>query len=80
MHKIRFAGQMWPSKLNLITSARTIDRNTLRMGKNISIMALECSPEFFFLARHVIELCTPVLKDLGILLPLDDSSDVFRIL
>ena len=48
MHKIRPAGQMWPSKLNLITSARTIDRNTLRMGKNISIMALECSPEFFF--------------------------------
>ena len=79
MHKIRPAGQMWPSKLNLITSARTIDRNTLRMGINISIMALECSPEFF-LARHVIELCTPVLKDLGILLPLDDSSDVFRIL
>ena len=44
---------MWPAEAlnlafkaqNFATSTSVIDRNTLGMGKHISIMALECSPE-----------------------------------
>ena len=57
---------MWPAEAfnlalkaqNFAISASVIDKN---MGKNISIMALECSPKNIWPAMR-FELCIPVLN------------------
>ena len=52
---------MWPAEAfnlafkaqNFATSTSVIDRNTLGMGKHISIMALECSPKTNLARREI---------------------------